>query len=149
MWGLWIWGIGGSVLLVGVGAVLALWSRARTNRLLSTGSQVEAVVVVADPKTVAVMPDGIREYRSRIKVSYPVHGAPVEQWLVLDNEEYETGDTVTVYHHKRDPSRVRTESSPNRDFSNALGLFTVFLGAGLLFVLLVLAVLRVLVGPAY
>jgi hypothetical protein len=149
MWGLWTWGIGGSVLLAALGAAVTLWSRTRTKRLLSVGSQVEAVVLVADPKTVAMMPDGIREYRSRVKVSYPVDGTPVEQWLVLDNEEYGAGDRLTVFHDRRHPGRVRTEASPNHDFQNALGLLTGLLGAGLLFVLLVLALLRVLVGPAY
>jgi hypothetical protein len=148
MWGLWTWGMGGSVLLGVAGALITLWSRARTKRLLSAGSKVEAVVVVADPKTEALMPDGIREYRSRVKVSYPVDGAPVEQWLVLDNEEYETGDRVTVFHHRRAPARVRTEASPNHDFWNALGLLTGCLGGGLLFVLLILAAVRLLASPA-
>lgn len=149
MWGLWTWGIGASFVLAAVGGLLTLWSRARTKRLLTSGARTEAVVVVADPKQLALMPDGIREYRSRIKVSFPVNGNEVEQWMVLDNEEYETGDTVTVFHDKRTPTRVRTESSPNHDFLNALGLFTAFSGGGLLFVLVVLAVLRLLVDPAY
>lgn len=150
MWGLWIWGMGASVVLAVLGGALVLWSRARTKRLLTVGAKAEAVVVDADPKTVSLTPDGgIREYRSRVKVSYPVNGTAVEQWLVLDDEEYETGDRVTVFHDPKNPTRVRTESSANRDFSNALGLFTAFLGGGLLFVLLVLAVLRLLADPAY
>ena len=149
MWGLWTWGIGASFVLAAVGGLITLWSRARTKRLLTAGEKTEAIVVVSDPKQLALMPDGIREYRSRIKVSYPVNGSAVEQWMVLDNEEYETGDRITVFRDPRTPTRVRTESSPNHDFSNAFGLFTAFLGGGLLFVLLVLAVLRLLVNPAY
>jgi hypothetical protein len=149
MWGLWTWGIGASVVLGAVGGLLTLWSRMRTRRLLTAGSKTEGIVVVSDPKQLALMPDGIREYRSRIKVSYPVDGTKVEQWMVLDNEEYETGDRITVFHDRRTPTRVRTESSPNHDFTNAFGLFTAFSGGGLLAVLLILGALRLLANPAY